>query len=235
MNNKIKKWLRLLFTNPLKLSKIWFKILWGIIKRIKINFLYNKHIIVVNNWERYDPLLSPWVDTSHLTRYNFAKKYISKEDTVLDIACWTWYWTEILAKECKNIYGVDISQDAIDYARKKRKQRNMEFILNDLYENKITADIVVSFETIEHIPNKSIEETIEKLLKYTNKSLIWSYPYKEVSWNNKHHFHFNLDENQLNEIKSKYKIDFFYQDTDWVIKESKKNRQIQNLIFIIYK
>lgn len=229
INSKINVWLKLLFSNPKELFKIIYQI-------IRLNIFYWNDKRVINSWERYDPLLSIWTDNSHLPRYNFAKNYISDNDIILDIASWTWYGTEILSKKCKKAYWVDISKDAIKYAKEKRIWKNLEYIQNDLYKNTITADIVVSFETIEHIPDKKIEETIEKLISYSNKLLIWSYPYKEKKWSNPHHFQFDLDENNLNSFISKYNVEIYYQDMNWQISDQKINDSlIQNLIFIIKK
>lgn len=233
LKSKIKTWFKLLFSDPKEL------IIQLIIelKKLIINVFYTNDIKIINNWERYDPLLTTWyIDKSHLPRYDFAKNYINKNDIVLDIASWTWYGTEILSKICKKAYWVDISEDAINYAKEKRKWENLEYIQNDLYENTIIADIVISFETIEHIPNKKIEETIEKLISFWKKIIIWSCPYKEKKWNNPHHFQFDLDEDSLNTFTSKYNVKIYYQDLNWKILDKKINdNNIQNMIFIIKK
>lgn len=92
----------------------------------------------------------------HLGRYLFAKPFV-KNKTVLDIACGTGYGSFELAKSgAKKVIGGDISKKAIDYASQKYKRDNLLFRkLNgqsiDLSESSV--DVVISFETIEHIPN----------------------------------------------------------------------------------
>jgi 2-polyprenyl-3-methyl-5-hydroxy-6-metoxy-1,4-benzoquinol methylase len=230
--------------------KNWIKVLKKIIKNPKEIIKYSKILLkiiiikvfhkndqkIINDWERFDPLLTTWyIDKSHLPRYNFAKKFLSKDDTVIDIASWTWYWTELLSLNCKSIIWVDISIDAVEYATNKRKWENLIFVNNDLYKNKLTANVIISFETIEHIPNKSIEETIAKLISYWDRLIIWSYPYKEKKWNNKHHFQFNLDENNLSTFVKQYKIDIYYQDIEWNISTKINSKEIQNLVFVLQK
>ena len=58
---------------------------------------------VLNNRERYDPLLDSvvdWNDKRHLKRYQFANELISKSDTVLDIACGTGYGLDLISHNC---------------------------------------------------------------------------------------------------------------------------------------
>lgn len=89
----------------------------------------------------------------HYERYDFAKNYC-KDKVVLDIASWSWYWSFILSKRAKKVIWVDISQESIDYCKKNIKNWNLEFVTWNgknipLEDN--SCDLIVSFETIEHI------------------------------------------------------------------------------------
>lgn len=231
---RIMRWIKLIIKNPLKI----FELISIVLKFVYVYATKRKYIYVTNDWERFDPDLTIWrLDKSHLPRYTFATNFIKSSDILLDVACWTWYWTEILSKYSQKAYWVDISKDAILYAKDKRKWKNLQFIQNDLYDNAIKADVVVSFETIEHIPDKKIEDTIEKLLSYSKKIVIGSYPYKERVWNNHHHYQFDLDESNLDRFRSSdCNVKIYYQDIDWKINDVKPiKKHIQNLIFILHK
>jgi len=92
----------------------------------------------------------------HLNRYIFAKKFI-KNKIVLDLACGTGYGSFELAKSgAKKVIGGDISKETIDYACKKYKRKNLSFFQMDAKNTNLvdnSVDVLVSFETIEHIPN----------------------------------------------------------------------------------
>jgi len=93
----------------------------------------------------------------HIGRYIFALKFISSDDLVLDIACGTGYGSYLLAKKgAKKVIGVDISKDAVNYAKTRYKSNNLKFLVGDATNMPINSseiDVLVSFETIEHLKN----------------------------------------------------------------------------------
>lgn len=112
-----------------------------------------------------------FIKLEHCGRYVFARDFILKKNlaTVLDIACANGYGTEILAKVCDKIIGVDKNDKYLKIAR-KRKIKNANFVLFDINSNILEnekVDLIVSFETIEHIENtknfmKSIQSNLKK-------------------------------------------------------------------------
>jgi len=208
------------------------------IKKKVIDFRRERARPILNDGERYDPNIGrkiDWTDKCHIARYAFAQNHISKDDSVLDIACGTGYGTYELSKRCKEIVGIDISDDAINYAKKHYKSKNITFIVSDLMKNDIIKDIVVSFETIEHVKVEKLEDVLIKLSSFCKKKLIGSVPYKEKSGNNPHHFFFNLDEKDIKPIERYGEIKFFYQNKEGDIFEKVEENKIQNLIFILEK
>jgi len=189
---------------------------------------------VLNDGERYDPFLSSFShkDMSHLPRYEFAANYLTASDTVLDVACGTGYGTEILAAACKKAVGIDKSKEAITYAKQQRNSDGLEFIEDDFFEHNVTADVVVSFETIEHIIVPDMDTVLLKLLSSTRSKIIGSVPYKEKKGSNPHHYFFDLDEGSLDILKNDGELKFFYQNPSGEISSEKPNEIIQNLIFI---
>lgn len=88
----------------------------------------------------------------HLHRYAFANLFV-KNKIVLDIASGEGYGSNLLSIDASKVYGVDISQSAIEAASKKYKKDNLQFLTGkaDSFNLPDSAvDVVVSFETIEH-------------------------------------------------------------------------------------
>lgn len=105
----------------------------------------------------------------HLDRYEFAKTFVSNK-SVGDVACGTGYGTDILSlNKAKNVIGIDISLDAINYAKKYHKHKNNNFICSSahstpLKENEL--DVLVSFETLEHLENEDeLLNEFQRILK----------------------------------------------------------------------
>lgn len=106
----------------------------------------------------------------HLTRYEFAAEYASGKN-VVDIACGTGYGTEILAQKgsAANVVGVDISKEAVDYARRHHLFSSVEYIVASGDATGLplgSFDLVVSFETLEHVSDdQAILAEFDRLLK----------------------------------------------------------------------
>lgn len=192
---------------------------------------------ILNDGERFDPVISPFFDVSHIPRYKFALQYLHKGDTVLDLACGSGYGVKILSDSCKKVYGVDFSSDAIEYARNKNGSANSTFVISDFFSNKIRADVVISFETIEHLTVNHVDEIFEKLMEFSEKMIIGSVPYREKKGINRFHLLHDLDEKNFSFFRDKGDLIFMYQTADGIIHQDKpsEGKNIQNLIFIFKK
>lgn len=88
----------------------------------------------------------------HLHRYGIAQKLV-KGKRVVDIACGDGYGSYLMSKYASKVTGIDISQDAVNYAKECYVAENLNFIEGSAFniplEDKC-VDVVVSFETIEH-------------------------------------------------------------------------------------
>lgn len=109
------------------------------------------------------------IETEHLHRYNAVLELVSGKN-VLDIACGEGFGTAVLARKAANVWGVDISDEAVSYARGKYNRYNLNYKQGSVesldFEND-HFDIVISFETIEHV-----EESIQdKFLKEASRVL----------------------------------------------------------------
>ncbi len=108
--------------------------------------------------ERLDFVEAPYkaIEASvHLNRY-FVAKNLCKDKVVLDAACGEGYGTYLLSKwGAKKAVGVDISESAVAHAQEVFGGEKLEFFCNTveklaMFPNN-SFDMVVSFETIEHI------------------------------------------------------------------------------------
>jgi 2-polyprenyl-3-methyl-5-hydroxy-6-metoxy-1,4-benzoquinol methylase len=98
-----------------------------------------------------DPRLH--VIREHLARYNFAARFVTGKN-VLDVACGSGYGAAILKNAgAMAVTGVDISDEAVAYARVHHAADGIEFVVGDAERLSPSGpfDVVVSFETIEHI------------------------------------------------------------------------------------
>jgi 2-polyprenyl-3-methyl-5-hydroxy-6-metoxy-1,4-benzoquinol methylase len=98
----------------------------------------------------------------HCQRYDTFGS-ICKGKQVLDAACGIGYGSKILADHgASSVCGLDISEDAVNYASEHFKTPAIQFRVGDcetLELLNMTFEIVISFETIEHLkhPEKLVE------------------------------------------------------------------------------
>lgn len=101
----------------------------------------------------------------HLVRYKFVKGFLKPTDEVMDIACGTGYGTRMLSDFCKNVTGIDIAPNTVEYAIKNYGGENRSFNQGDILSVKGQYDIIVCFETIEHVTEEEGIRAIENLKK----------------------------------------------------------------------
>ncbi len=103
--------------------------------------------------ERYVPEVTGSIRLEHLHRYLIARE-LSRDKHVLDIACGEGYGSNLLASVAANVVGVDIAQEAIDHATACYRRPNLQFKQGACEAIPLpdgAVDVVVSFETIEHL------------------------------------------------------------------------------------
>ena len=153
----------------------------------------------------------------HLHRYTFIKPYV-RNKVVLDIACGVGYGSNILATTASKVFGVDISDEAISYAKNNYSNDKTTFhkgsTSNIPLESK-SIDIIVSFETLEHHSehNEMMGEVL-RVLK-NNGILIISSPDKYnysilPNFNNPFHVKELLKEEFVSLMKEYFKYLYFF-------------------------
>jgi len=102
-----------------------------------------------------------------LERYKFASAFV-KDKKVLDIACGSGYGTNYLSAFAKDILGVDVDKKTIEYCRLKYSRKNLHFKLTEKENTEKPFldkfDVIVCFETIEHI--KDYKNFLFRLKQY---------------------------------------------------------------------
>ncbi len=91
----------------------------------------------------------------HIVRYEFARRFVDPGDRVLDCSCEVGYGAAILAQTGARVTGVDPAPGAVRYAQ-WRYGNGLDFVCADatrLPYPDDTFDVVISFETVERIPD----------------------------------------------------------------------------------
>ncbi len=114
----------------------------------------------------------------HLARYRFARQYVGGKD-VLDVACGSGYSAPILCEAgAKSYLGIDISGEAISIAEARyRVAQRTRFIRDDACRLSAvpdsSVDTVISFETIEHLPDPdSFLSNLRRVLRSRGQLII---------------------------------------------------------------
>lgn len=136
-----------------------------------------------------------WV-AEHVVRYWYVARELSPNDTVVDAACGAGYGTELLSWRARAITGIDQNAPLLEQATKRWP--NIKFITADLNNTELpAADVLVTFETIEHL--KDPNQYVSQFRKF--KRVYLSTPHIPT----KHHNEFHLHDFLSTTIKSWFK------------------------------
>ncbi|MFH1612899.1 MAG: class I SAM-dependent methyltransferase [bacterium] len=117
----------------------------------------------------------------HVAVYEFTKKFINSQDTVLDNGCGIGYGTFSLSPFVSKIIGIDISEEAIYKSKQKYQHKNLCFEIMDSQNLKFSNDsfdLICSFQVIEHIKELNLYLNEMKRVIKQNKTIIISTPNK---------------------------------------------------------
>lgn len=118
--------------------------------------------------ERFTPECVREIWYEHYHRYAFAKRLVTGK-TVLDAACGEGYGSHILSETAKTVTGLDIDKKSIDHAIERYKKDNLSYVqasCTDLPLADNSFDVIVSFETLEHLAEqKEMLSEFNRVLK----------------------------------------------------------------------
>lgn len=150
--------------------------------------------------ERHMPVYQEGTDTSlanvdHMIRYAFVAPFVAGK-RVLDISCGTGYGTQFMAQQgAAEVVGVDVDESAVNFASKFHAHPHAKFIQSDAHYvqqlEDASFDVIVSFETLEHLPNpRKFLVELKRLLKPEGQ-LFLSCPndYRISPWISEFHLH----------------------------------------------
>lgn len=167
-----------------------------------------KKIILPNDFERMIPEYHKHslIYGEHIVRYLSAASLL-KGKIVLDIASGSGYGTQILSREAKKVIGVDISEDSVEYAKQNYGSNNTTYLVGDGEKIPLPdkhVDVVVSFETIEHIEDyKQFMAEVKRVLK-DDGLLVLSTP-NDLEFAEGNHFHLHeFKEEELIKLTEEY-------------------------------
>jgi ubiquinone/menaquinone biosynthesis C-methylase UbiE len=161
-----------------------------------------------------------------IKRYEFAAKF-SMDSVVIDISCGTGYGAYLLAERggATHVIGVDLSSVALSTATISWQGDKNSFVLGDghcIPLKNASVDLVVSFETLEHV-NNPLNFLLElKRIAKPNGKIIVSTPQNESELrftpSNPHHVReYNHSEftSLINSVFVDEKIEIFSQVTQY--------------------
>lgn len=192
MTNQLKKVIKFFLWIPYKiLKKVTDRLLSPLYERLdlldmKINReIVNTDILIkyatglANRGERY-LVTNYWnIEPVHTARYQMAGHHIKENDKVLDIACGSGYGSSYLNDYTKasSIIGVDLDPNIIEYAKKFFEEsafvwieNRIQFLQGNISDTNLFSqtqfDAIVSFETIEHLPDGLDVQAIKNISQW---------------------------------------------------------------------
>ncbi|MDP2673657.1 MAG: methyltransferase domain-containing protein, partial [Dehalococcoidia bacterium] len=103
----------------------------------------------------------------HIARYHFASQFV-RAKRVLDVASGVGYGADLLKRNATRVVAADNSLEAAQYGSKHHANYGPDFLVSDAEALALRGgqfDVVVSFETIEHVPH------YDRLLKEVKRVL----------------------------------------------------------------
>lgn len=161
--------------------------------------------------ERFIPTEEGRIRLEHYHRYAVVQEIVSGKD-VLDVACGEGYGSFYMANAARSIVGVDISQEAVQHASSTYQKSNLTFRQGSaIYLDFADAsfDVVVSFETIEHLLEQAqMLAEIRRVLRQDGVLVISSPNRPVYSEESGEHNEFHVKELDFNEFDELLKVQF---------------------------
>lgn len=159
------------------------------------------------------------ISRMHTRRYEFAMNYADSSKDVIDVACGEGYGSAMLAQKAHSVIGIDIDRDAVNFASQKYALPNLKFKQGGASSLEVpsnSADVIVSFETIEHMSRGDQEYFVREADRVLKKDgiLIVSTPDKDIYGEGHNEFHKReMDKREFSTLLSNcFDVIFYGQD-----------------------
>ena len=94
---------------------------------------------------------------------DFLKQHQIK--SVVDAGCGDWSFSSTIDWADASYLGVDIASDVIEAVRKKHETGRITFRVGDITEELPAADLLISKDVLQHLPNALVHKFIRNNLK----------------------------------------------------------------------
>ena len=161
--------------------------------------------------ERFLPECAGEMVYEHWHRYLIARDYVQGK-RVLDVASGEGYGSKLLAQSAATVTGIDLSGDAVAHANAKYAQDNLRYIAASCTQIPVpdaSFDVIVSFETIEHMQeHDAFMQEVDRLLAPNGLFIISSPNRPEYSDRTGYKNEFHVKELDKFELKSLLNVRF---------------------------
>ncbi len=166
--------------------------------------------------ERFLPECEREIWYEHYHRYSMIRSLVGGK-SVLDAACGEGYGSALLAASARQVTGVDISAEAIAHAKATYRHDNLNFKQSDVLAIDVldnSFDVVVSFETLEHLAeHDELMQSFKRVLKPEGILIVSSPDKAEYSDKTGFNNEFHVKELYRNEFDTL--INRYYQHARW--------------------
>jgi capsular polysaccharide biosynthesis protein/glycosyltransferase involved in cell wall biosynthesis/SAM-dependent methyltransferase len=132
--------------------------------------------------ERFTLGIHGQIEIEHLHRYFFALQFCEAKD-VLDVASGEGYGSALLANTARSVVGVDVDEESVRFATTAYSGTKVSFRQGDatsLPVDTAVVDVVVSFETLEHLADHEMFLREIKRVLRPHGLLVMSSPDRDV-------------------------------------------------------
>ena len=155
--------------------------------------------------ERFLPECAGEMVYEHWHRYLIAQRYVQGL-RVLDVASGEGYGSHLLSQHAASVVGIDVSADAVTHAALKYPSANLKYVAASciqIPEPDASFDVIVSFETIEHImEHEAFLREVDRLLAPGGLFIISSPNRPEYSDRTGYKNEFHVKELDRSELKA---------------------------------
>lgn len=159
------------------------------------------------------------IEVEHFHRYKSIINIV-KNKKVLDAATGTGYGSYLLAQTAETVDSIDISEEAIKYAKGRYNRNNINYKVGNIAQLDFPDnyfDVIVSFETIEHVDEKIQKSFLKEIKRVLKKDgiLIMSTPNKKTysddrKFNNEYHIKEFYEQEFIDFIGCEFKYNQMY-------------------------